>query len=279
MDYKKIETFDLIMQVFPDKRPRTIRVYLPRSYDGIKRFPVLYMHDGQNLFGDEEKQNNKWFMENEMADLEKEGLSAIIVGIDNAATRMSELCPNLPINPGIYKKCGIPPEPIEPTGDLYAEFITMQLKEHIDEKYMTLPDKANTAIGGASMGGLISLYMMLKYPHIYSKALVFAPNFVTHTQHELLSRLDSYDFTKLSDNRIFMFHGGLGLEAVNWPCVRKVFETMKEKGMGEKNLALVYDSRQPHFETAWRKYFKEAFRYLFIQDNETIKHQNKEGVL
>lgn len=260
-----IKTFDLIMNSYFDKRTRTIRVFLPTNYDGVKRFPVLYMHDGQNLFGAENTSNNKWFVEKEMKNLEKEGLSAIIVGVDNAPTRFSELCPNIPTNPDVYSKFGLPEE-FKPTGNLYAEFIVEQLKPFIDNKFRTLPDAVNTAIGGASMGGLISLYMALKYPHVFNKTMVFAPNFIICSEYELLHRLKNYDFSRLSDNRIFVFHGGLELDALNWPYVRKVVEAMQDSGLGETSLALVYDSRQPHFETAWRKYFKEAFHYLFVED-------------
>lgn len=265
-----IETFDLTMDAFPNKRVRTIRVYLPKSYDGEKRFPVLYMHDGQNLFGDDKNSNNKWHIEKEMANLEKEGLAAIVVGIDNALTRFSELCPDIPTNLKEYSRFGLSKE-FKPTGNLYAEFIMGQLKTLIDSKYMTLSDAAHTAIGGASMGGLISLYMLFKFPNIFSKAMVFSPNLIIHSEDELLHRLKSYNFSRLADSRIFIFHRGLELEALNWPLVSKVVYAMQDKVLGETDLALIYDSRQPHFETAWRKYFKEAFRYLFVEDNETVK--------
>ena len=150
-----------------------------------------------------------------------------------------------------------------PTGNLYAEFIAYQLKPIIDENFMTLPDTAHTAVGGASMGGLISLYMLLKLPDIFSKAMVFAPNFVIHKERDILGRLEAYDYTKLKESKIFVFHGGLTIDAVNWPYVRIVYELMRDNGMDDSQLALIYDSRQPHYESAWQKYFAEAYRYLF----------------
>lgn len=262
INYGRIVTFEMPMEAYPDKRMRTIRVWLPEGYNEKRLYPALYMHDAQNLF-DSSDDLGKWYVNREMESLEKEGLSAIIVGVDNSQMRMSELCPEVPINPSMFSMLGIPYEKISPTGNLYAEFITNQLKPFIDEKFLTLPDAANTAIGGASMGGLISLYMLLKYPNVYSKGMVFAPNFVAHGEHELLGRLKAYDYSKLTDNRIFIFHGGLTIDAVNWPYARRVYETMIEQGMDETSLALLYDSRQPHNESAWRKYFAEAFRYLF----------------
>jgi hypothetical protein len=92
-----------------------------------------------------------------------------------------------------------------------------------------------------------------------------------HKKNDILSRLESYDYSKLEDSRIFMFHGGLDLDAVNWPHVHTVFEKMRNMGMDDTQLALIYDSRQPHYESAWQKYFAEAFRYLFLKDNEMVK--------
>lgn len=269
--FGRILTFELPMEAYPDRRPRTIRVWLPDSYDGSRRFPVLYMHDGQNLFTESESRCNSWHVNQEMNLLCKEQLPAIVVGIDNADTRMSELCPDMPVNPDMYEICSLPHKQIVPTGHLYAKFVAEQLKPVIDQRFATLSDQQHTAIGGSSMGGLMSLYMLLKYPDIYSKAMVFSPNFVTHTRESLLRWIHSNDYAKLENCRIFVFHGGIGLEAANWPYVQEVVAAMRSHGLSDTQLALVYDSRQPHFETAWRKYFAEAFRYLFTADNSEIR--------
>lgn len=259
----KIVTFSMPMEPYPDQRIRTIRVWLPDCYDGKRRFPVLYMHDAQNLFDGYDDQD-KWYVNREMEALEQDGLPVIVVGVDHSPMRFSELCPDIPTDSSAYARFGLP-EAFAPTGDLYAAFIAGPLKAFVDETFMTLPNAKHTAIGGSSMGGLMSLYMILKYPDIFSKAMVFSPNFIIHPKHAVLSRLASYDFSKLKDSRIFIFHGGLDLEALNWPFVRTVFEAMRERGMDEAHLALLYDSRQPHYESAWQKYFTEAFRYLFAE--------------
>ena len=269
---ERISVLEMTMEAFPDRRTRRVRVWLPEGYDGIRRFPVLYMHDGQNLFDRTNAKNNRWHVDLEMEGLEKEGLSAIVVGVDNGPARMSELCPDMPVNPEVYEICKLPPQPIVPAGHLYAEFITKQLKPWIDREFATLPDKDHTAIGGSSMGGLMSLYMLLKYPDIYGKAMVFSPNLVTHSRETLERWIDGYDFGKLADSRIFVFHGGVGLEAENLPLVWEMVTWMRRRGMDDTHLAFLCDSRQPHYETAWRKYFGEAFRYLFAEDNSEAKY-------
>ncbi len=269
--YGKLFTFELPMNTYPDKRMRTIRVWLPEDYDGQLRFPVLYMHDGQNLFNGTENGNN-WCVEREMHALRKEGLGAIIVGVDNASTRMSELCPDMPVSDELYVTCNLPRQKIIPTGHLYSKFITEQLKPLIDKTFLTLQDQQNTAIGGSSMGGLMSLYMILKYPHVYSKAMVFSPNFVTHERKILFNWIESTNFNLLKHSKVFMFHGGVGLEAINWTYVQDIFTAMQKHNMDDTQLALIYDSRQPHYETAWRKYFPQALRYLLNQDNSESKY-------
>ena len=104
--------------------------------------------------------------------------------------------------------------------------------------------------------------MLIKYPEIYGSALVFSPNFVMYEKPAFMELLSELDYEKFCNNKIFIFHGGIGLEDDNWPYVREVFEIMRDKGMDENNLALIYDSRQPHYETAWRKYFREAVVFL-----------------
>ena len=139
--FGRILTFELPMEAYPDRRPRTIRVWLPDSYDGSRRFPVLYMHDGQNLFTESESRCNSWHVNQEMNLLCKEQLPAIVVGIDNADTRMSELCPDMPVNPDMYEICSLPHKQIVPTGHLYAKFVAEQLKPVIAVSYthLTLP--------------------------------------------------------------------------------------------------------------------------------------------
>ena len=102
-NFDQMQIIDFEMEAYPDKRKRKVRVWLPEDYDGNKKFPVIYMHDGQNLFDDEEPRS-KWYVDKEFCSMKKEGISAIVVGIDNAETRMSELCPDiLSINDACYQ--------------------------------------------------------------------------------------------------------------------------------------------------------------------------------
>lgn len=149
--------------------PREIFVYLPNDYDNEKRYPVLYMFDGQNIFFDEYATYGKsWGMKKF---LDNHETKYIVVGIDCNHTgnqRLEEYTPfSFWDNDFGY---------VNSKGEITASWIVNKLKPYIDKKYKTLSDRENTYIGGSSMGGLMSLYCISKYNHIFSKAACLAPS-------------------------------------------------------------------------------------------------------
>lgn len=160
----KLVTCQIAMDPMPDKRMRTIRVWTPESYDGVRRFPVLYLHDGQVVFP--EKANpgmGSWGCDQHISELEPE-CQCMVVAIDTSDDRSNELLP--PLKPNLNfggPRRSDAPKP-NPLGGFYADFVKNTLKPIIDGSFMTLPDAAHTAVGGASMGGLESLYMTFRDP-------------------------------------------------------------------------------------------------------------------
>jgi predicted alpha/beta superfamily hydrolase len=149
------------------ERTRRIWLYLPPDYDESDRYyPVLYMHDGQNLFDEITSYAGEWEVDETLNELAQQGYQVpIVVGIDNGgAFRIDELTPWYNDE---YDAGG--------QGDEYIDFIVETLKLHIDENYRTLPDAENTGIMGSSLGGLISWYGTLKYPSVFSKSGIFSP--------------------------------------------------------------------------------------------------------
>ena len=173
-----LQTFEMEMVPYPDHRRRTIRVWLPEDYDGKKRFPVIYLHDGQGVFqlGDGKFKLNA---DRAVTSLRSEGFSAIVVAVDTGPDRGAELTPPLKRGePGkVVNGFKIPLIPEPSSTDLYAEFIVKHLKPLIDENLMTLPDCANTCVGGISAGGSCSYYMILKYPEVFGRAIICSPGF------------------------------------------------------------------------------------------------------
>lgn len=127
---------------------RDILIYLPPSYEqDNKAYPVLYMHDGQNLFDDATSFSREWGVDETMEAASETGLEAIVVGIPNMETqRADEYSPFVDVKNGGGQ------------GAAYVAFIVETLKPLIDQTFRTLTDRAYTGILGSSMGGLISLY-------------------------------------------------------------------------------------------------------------------------
>lgn len=165
---------------FPSRHlaPRHVDVWCPpaASPDSAIRYPVIYMHDGQNLFDPAASFIGvDWGVIEAMSGLMAAGAhpGAIIVGIWNSPLRWREYMPRKPL---------LTPEAKElladfsrqaggePLSDAYLRLITQELKPFIDERYPTLPDRLHTFVMGSSMGGLISLYALIEYPEILGGA-------------------------------------------------------------------------------------------------------------
>ncbi|AMR31461.1 hypothetical protein A0256_08505 [Mucilaginibacter sp. PAMC 26640] len=146
-------------------RERTIRVFLPAGYGTAnKKYPVIYMHDGQNIFTGNTSFAGSWLVDSTVKTFPVKQ-QAIIVGIDNDSQyRMAEYSPY----DNKYART---------QGDAYVEFIVKTLKPHIDSLYRTKTAARYTAIAGSSMGGLISMYAAVKYPKVFGVAGVFSPSF------------------------------------------------------------------------------------------------------
>jgi predicted alpha/beta superfamily hydrolase len=219
-------------------KPRDIFVWLPPDYETYikKRYPVFYMHDGQNLV-DPRTSNTfiDWQVDEAADSLIRSGMVEpfIIVGINNTDDRGAE-----------YSNT--------PLGKLYIKLIVEKIKPFIDKEYRTLPDADNTAVGGSSMGGLISMICVWNYPNVFSKAACFSPAFLFR----------DFDYTKvIQDDKsqkknllIYIDNGGIGLETVLQPGVDKMIEVLKEKGYKEgKDFFIFIDKNAEHNEAAWAK--------------------------
>lgn len=150
---------------------RDVVVYLPPGYevDTNKRYPVFYMHDGQNLFDGATSfiPGQEWRVDETAQELIRAGKiePLIIVGIYNAGNqRVNEYTAAQDLK---YKAGG--------KADLYGRFLVEELKPFIDKSYRTKKGASHTGIGGSSLGGLISLYLGLRYPNVFSRIAVVSP--------------------------------------------------------------------------------------------------------
>lgn len=230
-------------------RKRQVRLYLPPGYaTSGKRYPVLYMHDAQNLFDNATAYSGEWKIDETMDALSRSGkLELIVVGIDNGqAKRMTEL------NAWSSERFGVA------EGEQYMDFIVKVVKPMIDKEYRTLSDRANTAIMGSSMGGLISHYAINQYPHVFSKAGVFSPAYWTATP--------VYDFVAArqapKDARIYMLMGSEEGESMV-PDAQRMAALMAKTGHPANNLTFKVVPGAKHNEGFWSGEFREAVLWMF----------------
>lgn len=231
------------------ERKRQLRLYLPPGYaTSNKRYPVLYMHDGQNLFDNATAYAGEWKVDETLDALAKEGrLELIVVGIDNGAEkRMTEL--NAWDNDRIGKG----------EGREYTDFIVKTVKPMIDKRYRTLPDRANTAIMGSSMGGLASHYALVQYPEVFSKAGVFSPAY--WTAQPSFAFIASKPTPK--DARVFMLMGGKEGPQMN-ADVKRMAEVIGKTGHPAENTVLKLVPQAEHNEAFWAGELREALLWMF----------------
>lgn len=234
------------------QRPRQIRLYLPPNYaNSTRRYPVLYMHDGQNLFDDASSYAGEWQVDETLNQLSRSGkLDLIVVGIDHGSERrVTEL------NPWSNTQFG------KGEGDAYMDFIIQVIKPYIDQQYRTMPDRRHTAIMGSSLGGLISHYAIARYPQIFSKAGIFSPAYwIAPEAFRLIA-----DTPLQADARVYLLMGGM--EGDNQiPDVQRVHQSMLKNGSSMQQVTLKIDPEGKHQEAFWRREFAEAILWLFREE-------------
>lgn len=232
-------------------RTRRIWVYLPLNYEHTsQRYPVLYMHDGQNVFDEATSYAGEWGVDETLNKLsETRGFNLIVVAIDNGGDkRLNEYSP---WENSWYGKA---------EGEAYVDFIVNTLKPKMDSTYRTKPSAKNTAIMGSSMGGLISHYAGLKYPNVFGKVGVFSPSFWYANE--------SFNYTKenAKQKQLKMYYlvgnneGGGEQMAKD---TKTMVELMKTNKFRKNNVYIKIVPDGIHSESFWKVEFEGAIRWLF----------------
>lgn len=265
----ELETFELQMPQFDDGRKRTIRVWLPEGYDKDKltvKYPVLYMHDGQNLFDDATSFVGEWKVDESLSNAFKKGYEKIIVvGIDNGgAERFNELSPEWTLNPLGQKYI------TEPAGSKYADFIINTVKPYIDSNYNTKSDRENTGIGGSSMGGAMSFYMALKYSDRIGYGIIFSPAMHLYDDNSL-EKFIKENVDKENQPILYIYAGGAQGSAEKGSAYDESLFTkyvdflknsLEENNYSEKNIGIMTDLSKSHTESCWAEIFPTAYKWI-----------------
>lgn len=256
----RIETID-VSSGDPAIASRKVRIWLPPGYEtNQKRYPVLYFHDGQNVFRPGGP-FGCWFAEDtaerEMASGRVRG--AILVAVENnpadlGMARMTEYQPPEDTNPR---------DPGRGPGrcDRYAKFLLENVKPAIDAKYRTLPDRDNTLVAGSSMGGLVSLWLAL-HTDAFGAAGVFSPAFWTSPNFS--KSLASAP--KKNGLRIYMDIGTKesgNLSGDYWRDAVAARDALQSRGYTDGNKLLWNPGEgDEHNEKAWAKRLPAALRFF-----------------
>lgn len=256
-----VKLLDTAFEMPQLQRLRRIWVYLPPGYEKSKdKYPVIYMHDGQNLFDDATAPYGEWHVDECLDSLALSGKAGcIVIGIDNGGeTRMSEYNPYL-----LEWKDSTSSKTFMPEGEAYLAFIVNTLKPYVDRSFRTMASKENTIIAGSSMGGLISCYAVLKYPEVFGKAGIFSPSFWA------ASGIDSLANTlpRSLNPKMFFYAGEKeGDEMVN--DMNRIAEKI-----GKNTAAMIYcvtDKDGIHNEASWYKWFPDFVKWITADGYNTV---------
>ncbi|MCI0184416.1 alpha/beta hydrolase [Sulfoacidibacillus ferrooxidans] len=247
--------------ITPFNIERTIRVYLPQNYYTSKEnYPVLYMHDGKNVFRDKVAIGGVSLGLESY--LEQIGLKLIVVGIDanvSREERVNEYCPW--VNGAFSKAVLGDDSALGGKGEVYVDFIVHELKPIVDHKYRTSPNK--TYMGGVSLGGLISTFAACRYPHIFTRVAGVSSAFYRN-QEEIENLLRQSDMSSIEQFYLDCGTKEAGEEdSISTAFVNSneaVYEILRNK-IPRTKFQVVSDAK--HNYEDFRKRVPEIFSFLF----------------
>lgn len=247
---KNVQILDTAFYIPQLNRHRRVWIYLPESYATTrKKYPVLYMHDGQNIFDNATAGFGEWGVDEALDTLSRQFGETIVVAIDHGTEkRINEY------SPFDMEKYG------KGEGDAYVEFLVQTLLPYINKHYRTKKSAKYTAIAGSSMGGLISFYALLKYPNKFGTAGVFSPAFW------IVPQLKAYavKMAPKVKGRIYFYAGGLESETMV-PDMLCVFDTMNQCSKAKIKTHIRAEGK--HSENDWRDEFPLFYEWMMGEEN------------
>ena len=241
---KQVQVLDTAFYIPKLNRYRRVWIYLPENYarDNQERYPVLYMHDGQNLFEDTTSYAGEWGVDEYLDSIKLK--KYIVVGIDHGGEkRMNEY------NPFDHSKFG------KGEGAAYVDFVAKKLKPFIDKHFRTIRDRQHTFIAGSSMGGLISMYAVLRHPNVFGVAGVFSPSFWVSDKINSYIRQRGKKYKGL----VYFYAGKQEGEQMVQDLL-KAFEILSTVSKAKSTVVIRNDGM--HNEATWRREFPLFYEWL-----------------
>lgn len=244
---------------------RSIRVLVPPGYDAAenrsKRYPVLYLLDGQNLFDAclSDVSKAEWEVDETVYRLirEKAIPEMIVVGIDHAGVKRAyEFLP--------YRDHVGNPDMEEPAGKRFPDFVVTEVMPFVNERYRTLTGHPNTGIGGSSYGGVATLYALMARPQSFGYGLIESPTIWVGMGQLIRDTSPLVTFPR----KVFMAFGaaelpeGKGREA-GLAMLDQVVTNFRAAGYDDQQFRYVLEEGAKHTESAWAKRLPDALKFLF----------------
>lgn len=251
-----------------------VDVWTPPGYaDGNDRHPIIYMHDGQNLFDASTTWNHQsWNVDSIAGSLIADGVieAPIVVGIhSDPSSRIATLMPSkgvaaIDMGSGEFAQL-LQGHPLQ--GDEYVDFMTSTLKPAIDSLYRTRPERASTFVAGSSMGGLMSIYALCERPDIFGNAICLSTHWsgTPEVSREFADGLLKYIDSRIPSvaeaaamgyvPRLYFDHGTTTIDASYGEYEDLVVAMLREKGYGPAHLMTYVAEGAPHEERAWQARF------------------------
>ena len=252
----RIEEFSLDISPLTQS-PRKIWVYLPESYDHTKKkYDVLYMFDGHNLFDDSLATYGKsWGIKDY---LDKTGIDLVVIGQDcnhHGTKRMDEYCP-------MRAERLFGDDPITAQGDITADWFVNVLKKECEKRYRIYKTRNHVGIGGSSMGGLMSEYMAAKYSSVYGSAACISPAHY-YCWDGLSSLIEHADIEKC---RVFLSFGSEEIKGDNDRWAIAMESLLEMSHQFEEKGCVCYPYLQKggfHSEASWEKMVPVFLKWMY----------------
>lgn len=233
-------------------RTRRLWVYLPAGYETSNiRYPVVYMHDGQNLFTRFTAPFGEWEVDERMSQIiQNAGRQAIVIGVDHGGSdRIAELTPHRNAQYGGGR------------GDLYARDVLFAVKPFVDSVLKTNPSRINTAVWGSSLGGLISTYMGLKYPELVGRVGAFSPSYwFSDSIYTLAQQMPL-------QHEVRWYIMGSQIESSTMVSnMQRMSAAITNRGERTEMVNLVSRADGAHSEWFWAREFTAAYNWLWLQN-------------
>ena len=247
-----IQVIDEAFEIPELIRTRRVAALLPADYHEHpeRRYPVLYLQDGQNLF-DDHAPYGSWGVDKQLASMKARGQDLIVIAIDHAEDqRMTEFTPSFKTSLG------------RGDGRKYIRFLAETLKPYVDRHFRTLAGPEHTGIGGSSLGGLISIYAGIIYPRVYDRLMIFSPSlWVTPKIPFRVMKL-----TEKFRGRVYLYGGEAESKTMVSNMVRFRDELLRQTRSERVVFKTSVDPAGQHNEARWGQEFPIAAEWLFFSD-------------